>query len=411
MIRVLFISNRLPPEGLGGAEAVALSIAEGCSRAGATVAVMGIGGSPVWEGHRPAARGDEIQASKLSWYRLNPTRLSAIQGGEVVPVLKRIAAHIVDLMPTYRRSVAESVITDIQPDLVVTNNVRGIGMGTVVACARSNAKWIHIPHDVQLLTPSGLWYLDGRPSTLWHRRQVRFSYQRWMRRLFKQVDYVFAATEFILEAHLARGFFPAAGAEVLRLPSVQSGATPRVRRRAKPPAPGDVESPLHVAMVGRLTDHKGIAWALSAICRVRTPIVVDVCGTGDQAEEMRLLAESAPPSVTVNLHGHLAPTQRDQVLAAADLLVVPSLAQECFPLVIEEATDLGLPSIASRSGGIPELVRSEWLFAPGDSADFLRVLGEFDRLRPEATHIEQSPVPQQQFVDRLLARGELLMKS
>ena len=114
MIRVLFISNRLPPEGLGGAEAVALSIAEGCSRAGATVAVMGIGGSPVWEGHRPAARGDEIQASKLSWYRLNPTRLSAIQGGEVVPVLKRIAAHIVDLMPTYRRSVAESVIVPIR---------------------------------------------------------------------------------------------------------------------------------------------------------------------------------------------------------------------------------------------------------------------------------------------------------
>ena len=42
--------------------------------------------------------------------------------------------------------------------------------------------------------------------------------------------------------------------------------------------------------------------------------------------------------------------------AAGDVLVVPSMFQETFGLAILEAFTVGLPVIAFRSGGIPELV-------------------------------------------------------
>ena len=70
------------------------------------------------------------------------------------------------------------------------------------------------------------------------------------------------------------------------------------------------------------------------------------------------------------------------VMAALDVLVVPSLC-EAQTIVIPQAFAAGKPVIASRVGGIPELVRHEesgLLVQPGDdkelAAAMLRLLGE-----------------------------------
>jgi glycosyltransferase involved in cell wall biosynthesis len=57
--------------------------------------------------------------------------------------------------------------------------------------------------------------------------------------------------------------------------------------------------------------------------------------------------------------------------AAFDVLVVPSIAEECMPLVILEAASVATPAFASRLAGIPEAFVdgvSGRLFAAGDSA-------------------------------------------
>jgi glycosyltransferase involved in cell wall biosynthesis len=57
------------------------------------------------------------------------------------------------------------------------------------------------------------------------------------------------------------------------------------------------------------------------------------------------------------------------LIAAADLLILPSLA-EAFGLVLTEALYLGTPVVATRVGGIPEIVDDGIdgaLVPPGDS--------------------------------------------
>jgi GT2 family glycosyltransferase len=64
-------------------------------------------------------------------------------------------------------------------------------------------------------------------------------------------------------------------------------------------------------------------------------------------------------------------------LAATDVLVVPSIWPENSPIVIQEALLSGVPVIASRIGGMPELVqdgRNGLLFEPRDAADLGRAL-------------------------------------
>ena len=57
------------------------------------------------------------------------------------------------------------------------------------------------------------------------------------------------------------------------------------------------------------------------------------------------------------------------VIAAADLMVLPSVA-EAFGLAITEALYLGTPVVATRVGGIPEIIRDDTdglLVPPADS--------------------------------------------
>jgi glycosyltransferase involved in cell wall biosynthesis len=64
-----------------------------------------------------------------------------------------------------------------------------------------------------------------------------------------------------------------------------------------------------------------------------------------------------------------------EVLSGIDVLVVPSLWNENAPLVILEAFLAKVPVIASRIGGIPELIsdgKNGLLFKAGDSDDLLR---------------------------------------
>lgn len=77
--------------------------------------------------------------------------------------------------------------------------------------------------------------------------------------------------------------------------------------------------------------------------------------------------------------GVLSPGDIRPVYAAADVFVLPSTFQETFGLVILEAFACGLPVIASRSGGIPELVRdgeNGILFEIGDSDALLEAMRE-----------------------------------
>lgn len=77
---------------------------------------------------------------------------------------------------------------------------------------------------------------------------------------------------------------------------------------------------------------------------------------------------------------YAGPVQHDQVpgvLASTDVLVMPSIWLENAPFVIKEAFAAGVPVVASRLGGMAELVsdgRNGLLFEPGNAADLRRCL-------------------------------------
>jgi glycosyltransferase involved in cell wall biosynthesis len=109
--------------------------------------------------------------------------------------------------------------------------------------------------------------------------------------------------------------------------------------------------------LGRIEDRKGAFELLDAFRSLPAPsrdrARIVFAGDG-RVGELRQRAAEAGPDVAV--HDWLDSEQRNRLLAASDVLVLPS-HQEGVPMAILEAMAYGLPVITTPVGGIPDVVR------------------------------------------------------
>ena len=110
-------------------------------------------------------------------------------------------------------------------------------------------------------------------------------------------------------------------------------------------------------MVGRLHPEKGYAYLFRAMAdlkpRTDRPFLLLVAGKGPFEEAYREEVRSLGCADVVRFLGFRGDVP--DLMAAADLVVLPSVA-EAFGLVLTEALYLGTPVVATRVGGIPEIV-------------------------------------------------------
>jgi glycosyltransferase involved in cell wall biosynthesis len=129
-----------------------------------------------------------------------------------------------------------------------------------------------------------------------------------------------------------------------------------------------------IAYVGRLEPEKAPDLAIRALALLRDGHGIDarlvVMGTGERAvlEELEALTSGLALDGAVELRGQLPVEGVAAGLAEAHAMVIPSRWQEPFGLVCLEAALARVPVVASRSGGMPEMLRpdEEALFFPID---------------------------------------------
>jgi len=130
--------------------------------------------------------------------------------------------------------------------------------------------------------------------------------------------------------------------------------------------PADPSAGRYVAFAGRISGEKGIDTLLAATGLLGN-VPVRLAGDGPLLDE---LSGAAPPNAS--LLGRLSGGAMSEFYRGARFLVLPSKCFEMCPLVVSEAMSHGLPVIASRIGGIPELVDdgvTGLLFEPGNAND------------------------------------------
>lgn len=133
----------------------------------------------------------------------------------------------------------------------------------------------------------------------------------------------------------------------------------------------------NLAVVGRLEPVKALQLAIEALCTQAIPqnVHLHIVGTGPCEGELRERARE----VGVVARVHFLGFRRDayNFIAHSDVLLMPSL-HEGLPYTLLEAMALGTPVIASRVGGLAEVVQNEvtgLLVPPGDVAALANAIG------------------------------------
>jgi len=126
----------------------------------------------------------------------------------------------------------------------------------------------------------------------------------------------------------------------------------------------------YIAYSGRFGPEKGIEVAITAAREAGLPLRL----AGDYAWMPELLGMA---SATIQFAGGLDRAGLNGFYRKARFLVMPTLCFETFGLVAAEAMAHGLPVIASRIGGLPEVVEdgvTGLLVTPGDSGELIKAM-------------------------------------
>lgn len=187
-----------------------------------------------------------------------------------------------------------------------------------------------------------------------------------LRRALGQADAVLAPTAFARQRALEWGV-PLERLRLVGLGAVEGPARPR---RAGPRR--------RLGYVGTLAPHKGAHVLLESLAGLPGDWTLQVAGNPSldpsYAARLRALARD---DARVRFVGPVAPADMRALWGQLDLLVLPSLWWENSPLSVLEGLAAGLPVVASRIGGVPELLPegAGLLVPPGDRGALREALG------------------------------------
>jgi glycosyltransferase involved in cell wall biosynthesis len=261
-----------------------------------------------------------------------------------------------------------------RPDVVNVHNVYPLISPSVLkVCRQEGVPVVMTVHNYRLICPTGLFMTDGKVC---HRcrggreywcllrncqgsipKSLGYALRNWAARrrrsFLANVTMYAALTEFQRRILIDEGY-PAD--RIVVVPNMAAG-----EGIAASDALGS-----YVGFVGRVSPEKGIE-TLREAARLLPDVPFKIAGDCDPSSG---LTRGAPPNV--EFLGHLGGKDLSEFYRQARLIVLPSVWYEGFPMILPEAMLHGRPVVASRIGGLPEIVEdgvTGLLSQPGDASD------------------------------------------
>jgi glycosyltransferase involved in cell wall biosynthesis len=340
-MRLALVTNTLPPEGGGGAEAYVADLArEFGSRHAVLVLTAARSTPPGIETVRlpglPPLRHDASPAAKALWHARD----------QWLPAVHR---HV-------RRALER-----FEPDVVHTHAVQGLSAAVFTAIRSLGVRHVHTAHDLGLLcarvtmTRDGE-YCGGRCLECRVQRAVRARAAR------SRLDFLIAPSDHIRRRHVEFG-----AVDEARTVTIRQGAAPAQaveRPIGAPAAP-------RLGYIGSLSRVKGIETLLDAFRHAPPHWRLVVGGNGELEP---LAARRAAEDGRIEFLGRIDEVAKEAFYRELDVLVIPSEWEENAPLVAVEAAMRGLPTVVSDRGGLPEIQGAE-VFRSRDRAALLEAVG------------------------------------
>lgn len=377
-MKIGVISNVYPPFIRGGAEIIAAMQAQGLKNNWQHVFVISsrparvkVIGAPLFSGSFWSTTIDSID--DIDVYRFNPNNIYYYLEDFKYPGFIRLFWHLFDTFNIFSYFKVKSILQKEKPNVIITHNLMGLGFLIPSLIKRLKIKHIHVAHDVQLVTPSGL-ILKGQEKSIAHRFFKIIGYPKLMNHLMSDPDIVISPSRFLLNFYKENDFFVRSKKFVLPNPIK---ALIKIDKQANPN--------LQLIYLGQINKAKGILDLITSFRKIKLPhIRLDVVGVGEDLSRAKRLAFG---DKRIKFYGWLNHSKLGPILSKADIVVVPSLCYENSPTVIYEALSMGLPVLAADIGGNSELIKegfNGWIFPAGQfevlNQKIIRLYGQRDKI-------------------------------
>ena len=346
-MKICVISNLYSPIERGGAEKVAQLMAEALAQ---KHQVFVISTSDRKE------QFIDIQTN-VKVYRFRPLNLFYYLNDHKHNIVVRLIWHFLDMFNLSSALTVRKILINEKPDLVITHNLMGLGFLIPNAIFACGIKHIHVLHDVQLAVPSGL-ILKGKENDFSADSFLTKLYARFCRNLFIKVQAVISPSQWLLNFHSQKDFFPKAKKLIIPNPT---SLNPASRQK-------DVRTNKYL-FIGQLEKHKGIEWVLNIWRKNYIKDELFIVGDGTM--------ELDASDINAQIIGKAQGEEVNKIFAQADFLIVPSLCYENSPTVIPLAYKNATPVIVADIGGAAELIyegRTGFKFEAGNEQSFLLAL-------------------------------------
>lgn len=285
------------------------------------------------------------------------------------------------------RGELEATVVRFRPELLHLHNTFSLGLDVLEFLGSTGIPIVQTVHDFSLLCPNS-WCVwgDGSPCSggvgakcFLHDCQQNYPYdpQVALHTLLKQRTLAGIVDLTICPSRHLAGLMRASGAREVQhlnyfIDPIAAGATGERR-------------PKELVYIGRLEPEKGVEHLLDAmphILRADPEVHLTIIGGGTLESALTTRAKGLRLERSATFRSQIPRAELGQFYSTATACVLPSIWSENSPLVAYECLAAGLPMIASRIGGIPELVEdglAGFTFTPRDPRDLaekaLRLLG------------------------------------
>jgi glycosyltransferase involved in cell wall biosynthesis len=293
-VRILLINSLYAPFRVGGAERSVQELAEGFVGLGHEVCVLTLAPASADLPEEETVNGVLIRRHKF----IGPWPFDA--NWKSKGSLRKLIWHLQESFGRSSKNTFSDVTRDFQPQIVNTHNVAGFGRNAWKAV--EGLPLVHTLRDYQLICIKTTRYRNGM------RCESQCVECKFFTLLFRanraRPDAFIGVSRFTLEVRL--GF------------------------------------------IGRIEEEKGVLVVLGALEKLGPNFVTHVAGIG--ADEIITKLENHP---RVTYQGFLP---SEEFLSTVDILLIPTQWDEPFGRVAVEGRDARLPIVASKAGGLPEVL-------------------------------------------------------
>lgn len=308
---------------------------------------------------------------KIKIYYFHPLNISTCSEIGKRSFLSQGLWTILDIYNPYSYAKIIKILKKESPDIVHIHTPLDMTLSAFDAVKKVKLPLVFTVHDYLLLCRRVV-LLHGSGEICTNENMNKFCrlYRILMKKIIgSKTDIVIFPSQFISQIFRKNGFFKKSKTTILPDPIQLNNVDCRKDNA------GIRNQSLNILYVGSLSKHKGIQILIEAVRRIKKDdISLKIVGSGRYRNRLEDLAGA---DKRITFHGNINNEDIAAYYNESDVLILPSIWNEVFGIVSLEAFRAGIPVIASRIGGIAEVVKHNYngfLFEPGNTDELKQIL-------------------------------------